>query len=566
MRKRCSILILIVALWTAALAQESSSRQTSTDQPAKGAIDGRVVNESGQALSGITIQVVAINRLAGLRFATTDMNGNFRVGNLESSLYSVTPFAPAYTLPSDPEARAHYRIGDSINFQMIRGGVITGTVSSSQGEPLVGVRVRVTMVRDQKGERPKAQFSFREQTTDDRGVYRIYGLALGTYVVSAGGQGSSPSFNQYESDVPTYAPSSTRDTAAEVLVHSGEEATADIRYRGEAGRTVSGKAIVSGSAGASVTITPAGTTMALMNTFQTPEGRGFVFNGLSDGDYDLVAMEMTSGASSVRPIMALSEPKRITVNGADVTGIELMPKLLGTVSGRVTFETLKLPDCQGKRPPLVEEMLVHLQRSEKELEKESNTYQPLFNASISPDAKGNFVVRNLRSGKYKLGTTFYARYWYLKSITSGGAKAPRFDAAANWTLVRSGEQLSNLVITLAEGAASIRGTVPVAEGASLPAGTTVHLIPGEPTKADDVLRYFVTNVAVDGTFAFNNVAPGKYLALLQTNADAQTTTQSKLREPDAAAARTKLRRTAETKKTEIELKPCQNFADYQLKQ
>ena len=42
-------------------------------------------------------------------------------------------------------------------------------------------------------------------------------------------------FNPYDSDVPTYSPSSTRDNAAEVSVRSGEETNADIRYRGEPG-------------------------------------------------------------------------------------------------------------------------------------------------------------------------------------------------------------------------------------------------------------------------------------------------------------------------------------------
>ncbi len=64
------------------------------------------------------------------------------------------------------------------------------------------------------------------------------------------------------------------------------------------------------------------------------------------------------------------------------------------------------------------------------------------------------------------------------------------------------------------------------------------------------------------TFTFNNLPPGKYLVHVDTPA----TTLTKLRQPESAAARTKLRRTAETKKNEIELKPCQNLADYQLKQ
>ena len=79
--------------------------------------------------------------------------------------------------------------------------------------------------------------------TDDRGVYRMYGLLPGTYIVSAGGM--TRFFGGYgttahDQDAPTYAPSATRDTAQEVVVRSGEEATADIQYRGEPGHAISG--------------------------------------------------------------------------------------------------------------------------------------------------------------------------------------------------------------------------------------------------------------------------------------------------------------------------------------
>jgi hypothetical protein len=90
---------------------------------------------------------------------------------------------------------------------------------------------------------------------------------------------------------------------------------------------------------------------------------------------------------------------------------------------------------------------------------------------------------------------------------------------------------------------------------------SVYLVPAEPDKSDDVLRYFVSAIGEDQTFAFNNVPPGKYLALI----DAPSSPLSKLRLPESAPTRTKLRRTAEAKKSAIELKPCQNVTDYQLK-
>jgi hypothetical protein len=568
MQKLIAASFLLIASCVMLRAQEPTPTPKRTDEPVTGAIDGKVVNENGQPMAGAAVFLRAANVPGNARTATTDVDGNFRVSGLEPALYLVSGNAPAYTsVPADPAAPTYYRIGDSVRIDLIRGGVITGTVTNAVGEPVVAVRVRAMLVRDARGEIPKiTSFGINEQATDDRGIYRIYGLRPGTYIVSAGGAGFSPSFNPYDGDMPTFAPSTTRDNAAEVAVRSGEESTMDIRYRGEPGHVISGTTKVVSNNGASITLAPAGSPAPQATTFQAFGGRGFAFNGLSDGDYDLVAQEVTGNliSTTTTPSLSVSEPKRVSVRGADVTGIELSPRPLGTISGKIALESSKVPECQGKRPPLLAESIVRIERPEQEPGKEDWLYTRLYSISASPDASGAFVMRNLVPGRYRFNPLFYARYWYLQSITTttGAAKPQKIDAAANWTTLKPAEQLSNLTITLAQGAASIRGRVPVAEGAAVPAGLSVFLVPAEPDKADDVLRYFISEVGADQTFTFNNLPPGKYLALLDT----QATTLTKLRQPESAPTRTKLRRSAEAKKNDLELKPCQTLNDYQPKQ
>jgi hypothetical protein len=324
----------------------------------------------------------------------------------------------------------------------------------------------------------------------------------------------------------------------------------------------------SGTSNGSVTLMRPGSTIPIGTSVQVPFSRGFIFNGLADGDYYLVAQEAV-GSQTTPPVftITLSDPKKITIKGADVTGIELVTKPLGSISGKISLEPTKVPECQGKRPPLMAEAVVRFRRPEKEIEGGEAQGLRSIAGIASPDAGGAFVLRNLQAGSYQFDPRFYARYWYLQSITVNGAgpKPQRIDAAANWTILKSGEQLSNLNITLAEGAASIHGKVPAPDAAQ-PPDVVAYLIPNDKEKLEDVLRYFVTDIDADGTFTFNNVPPGKYLALTQTAVDAQIANLAKLRQPDAGAARTKLRRTAETKKAEIELKPCQNLSDYVLKQ
>src|SRR5260370_8008852 len=107
----------------------------------------------------------------------------------------------------------------------MKGGGIAGTVISSAGEPVVGVRVRVFMVRDANGQPPKyGAFPSNERPTDDRGIYRIYGLRPGTYIASAGGPGpvfGMASINPFTSHTPPYPPSSVPHTSAQITLISG---------------------------------------------------------------------------------------------------------------------------------------------------------------------------------------------------------------------------------------------------------------------------------------------------------------------------------------------------------
>ena len=566
---KATFLVLLLSLSVMAQVQTPAP---STSEPTTGTISGKVVSETGQPMAGASTFIRAVNSIVSGRTTVTDADGNFSVGGLEPALYTVVASAPAYTsIPSDPTALfAYYRISDSVRLELVRGGVITGTVTNAAGEPIIAVRVRATMIRDAKGMTPRmSAIGQSENTTDDRGIYRMYGLAPGTYLVSAGGFGVTQpfQFNPYEGDLPTYAPSATRDNASEVSVRGGEESTVDIRYRGEPGHTVSGSVRVAGPNGSTVMITPVGGAfMPVSNTFQLPGGRGFAFHGISDGEYDIVAQEVSTTAGGMNPLLSFSEPKRVTVKGASVTGIELIPKPLPLISGRLVLERSKIPECQGKRPPIFGETLIYTSRNEKDTE--SSPFLRLFGGTATPDAKGEFTMRNVSPGRHRFEPQFYARYWYLQSITigsapvAGSAKSSKTDVAGTWTTVKHGDQITNLTITLAEGAASVRGRLAAAEP---PSGAVVYLLPAEAARADDVLRFFVTEVGGDGTFALNNLPPDKYLAIMQTTVDDQASTLTKLRQPEAATARAKLRRAAEAQKIEIELKPCQNLTGYELK-
>lgn len=569
------VLVLLAPLYlTAQVAQQPRAKTETAESGSSGAITGRVIDERGQPIPNAMVAVRAFGSNSEGQTVITDREGAFQVTGLDRASYMVVTAMPSYTLPPrDPSITSAptYRVGDSVTLTLIKGGVVTGTVTNSNDEPVIGVTVRVQMIRDANGRRlPNGMTS--ERPTDDRGVYRIYGLPTGTYVVMAGGPGYSRfGVNPFEMDVPTYAPSATRDAAASISIRAGEEtAGADIRYRGEPGRVISGEVNVGqdSNIGFNVTLTAAGDGVAPWSTsaHQQQGTRGFVFNGIADGDYSLVAQSYSQTGER-----GISMPKRIKVKGADVTGIELIARPFSSVSGRVVLEESKAPECPDKGRPLFNETVVSAWHNDNEAAKEMPQFVWSMGVPVTPDADGNFTLRSLAPGEYYFVTRFTAKYWFLQSIafappTTAGAKAASkpVDATRVWTSIKQADRLTGLTVTLAQGAASLRGQLVLDEGAQAPERLFVFLVPVERERADDLLRFYAGPVAPDGKIALNNLAPGRYWVVTQVASDDTVTPLTRLRIPHETETRARLRREAEAAKTEIELKPCQNLADFQL--
>ena len=82
-----------------------------------------------------------------------------------------------------------------LTLRMTRGAVLSGTITDENGAPASGVSVRALQLRVQNGERtfvgvPSAGSTI--ETTDDRGMYRFFGLPPGDYTVTAQPRMTSP--------------------------------------------------------------------------------------------------------------------------------------------------------------------------------------------------------------------------------------------------------------------------------------------------------------------------------------------------------------------------------------
>jgi hypothetical protein len=573
---RAIVITFIVALTSLVVVAQTLPQAAATPEtsspPSTGSITGQVVDENGRPLKGATVQISARPNVG--QTVTTDREGQFQITGLAPLDYYMAARMPSYFPDDSKRPRSPYRIGDKVTLSLIKGGVVTGKVLNANGDPVVMVTVRAEMVRTLDGGNGNGWV--QAGSTDDRGIYRIYGLLAGTYVVSAGGPGRPPPVSSetvFEFDVPTYAPGSTRETAAEITVRLGEEAAdVDIRYRAESGRVISGDVAVAAKshAGFAVMLTTGGEagSQSAETFYRSEDKRGFLFKGVADGEYSVIAQSYGPDGE-----MAISDPKPVTVQGADVTGIQLTTKLLGAVTGRVLLEEAKLAECNSKDNPLSTETFVVASPRNDEAAKQIPRAIRSRAEPARPDEKGDFLLRNLPPGAYHFVPTLRARQWYVQSIafapptsatTNATTKPKQVDPTRVWTNVKNGDRLPGLTITLAQGAASLRGQFQPAAGERPLEGLVLFLAPAEREKATDPLRYFATPIDRNGYFDLNNIAPGRYWVLAQRAVEDPRATSPKVRLPNETELRAQIRRAAEAAKIEIEIKPCQDLSDFKF--
>lgn len=553
----------VLALTTSIFAQQPSAEEKRTARR-DGSITGRVVTADGQPLSDAQIIATAVSgKLTDMQQSSCDEAGNFKLTGLRAGSYKIWATMPGYVSMNSMPDTELYRMGDYALLTLVKGGVITGRVTDAAGEPIAGVRVIPRMIRNQAG-RPVSSFpkvtdldSFG-RLTDDRGIYRLFGLEAGVYVVSVNGS-AIPDLASVNlpHDVVTFHPSATRDTATELTVSEGSELTGiDIRHRGLRGHIISGT--LSGEVESDTMINGVAVLLKSATTGQveamtvTMGSRGFAFQSIADGEYDLVAVRINE-----KDDRATSQPRRVSVKGADATGIELKLLKLGVISGRVILEKSGQANaCPSNENYSVEEITLRA-ASDNPRPNQSFSIAALIggtDASMNaPNEKGEFTVLNLEPDSYRIEANLPGDNWFVRSMTlpPKGASKTRTDAARSPIPLKSGEKVSGLELALADGAAAVSGKIHSEK--PLPSGLRVHLIPAEPAAADDVLRYRETASASDGSFQFKNLSPGKYWLLAKTESGEPKS------HPAAydAAERAQLRRAAESAKTEITLLRCQ---------
>src|SRR5262245_36786992 len=189
------ILLLVAAGQSGARASAQTPQRD--NRPRTASVSGRVTI-AGKPAANAVISVVETDLKPGagdsdLRIplqakTRTDGDGRYLVGGLAEGHYAVSAMMKALVAASgsrDPELSRTISLDEGeapekIDFAPIRGGVMTGNVIDDEGAPLIAKRIQLYTV-DGQGQKRNYQghFMYEMSETDDRGVYRIYGMPPG---------------------------------------------------------------------------------------------------------------------------------------------------------------------------------------------------------------------------------------------------------------------------------------------------------------------------------------------------------------------------------------------------
>jgi len=460
--------------------------------------------------------------------ALTDADGRYRITGLPEGTFTVEAKMAAYVGEKKSGSRSRPVTLDrgeqveNIDLSLVRGGVISGRVTDSKGYPLIAKKVRLQRVQDAvENADPFLQGiqvlrglisisnNLEDFETDDRGIYRAYGLPAGTYIISMG----SGSYGDASYKYPlTYHPAVTDDKhATRIKVEEGSEVTGVDIQIGSARSTYEavGKVI---DAETELPLPRAPIVCYLQNedsgeapvNYQTnaitDERGNFRFSGLPSGRY---VVSISPDFLQSRQSDYYTEGAIFRIVDANVSELEIRARRGGAISGVVVLENNR---DQGQKARFAQTMLLAM-ITEKEGQPQAIGLSGQSMARINSD--GSFRLAGLSSGEVQF------------KIFSPNGRPPelvRIERDGNQLIgnleIKRGELINGVHLFFATGSGVIRGQVEIV-GVISPEGTIMEAIAERAgaINADDNVR--LTLVDKKGRFVFDGLLDGEYELLVQ---------------------------------------------------
>src|SRR5215813_13167785 len=487
------ILLLVAAGQSGARASAQTPQRD--NRPRTASVSGRVTI-AGKPAANAVITVVETNLKPGageseLRIplqakTRTDGDGRYLVGGLAEGRYVVSAMLKAFVAAGGSGNQELSRTvsldeGESrerIDFALIRGGVMTGKVIDDEGAPLIAKRIQLYTVDGQGQKRDyQGHYTYEMSETDDRGVYRIYGLPPGRYVISAGGEGWGDPFRGGGGKFPrTYHPDTTDEKQARVIeIKEGNEVTdVDIRFGSArktyeaAGRVVdkeTGKPVPRIYVSCSSKPEKDGANPGYSTT-AIADGQGnFRLPGLPPGRYQATIIDVVGETGYT------SEAAEFEITDDNVSGVELKAFMGASVSGFVVIEGADAAARNQLQSMEVHPSVTPLGDATGDANERLSVHRYYGPAEVHVD--GSFTIKGLQAGGVSFQLSSSSGSLRIKRIERDGVEVK--DAIE----VRPGEKIDGVRIVTYRAQGRIRGQVRIAGGA-LPDGWRADAFASRP--------------------------------------------------------------------------------------
>jgi len=499
------VIVFLCFLAQAASAQTTSaarkpsgaSGQSSTNaEEPRGEIRGRcVLTQSGEGLRGVNLQLLLVDSAhqgnTSPQSVLSSADGSFTFQRLYSGNYQLSAYKAGYRVSAGSR---HFvkldanQIRSNLEVKLNRAAIITGRITGPNGSPVTDARVSAYRLAWNDGHRTLAPAD--SATTDDRGVYRMFHLPAGRYIVGAAGPRNEHPRNEADLQMARvfYPAAATAAEAAKIEAHWGQDVS-EINLVLQRRDTffVSGLVVDSEDGGpcrSCVLSVTSADQIAVLTNFGVAADGGYRATGLLPGRYRLTAAKASRGHH-------ITASRTVQIGSDSVEQVNLLVGAGHAITGRVIFDP---PDAA----PEDSKMMVQL---------------PSPDGAWAPDdveirRDHSFVASGVSAGPHRVALNGLPPGGYLKAIRIGGSDLP----SAEIEVPEQGD-LSQVEIVIGLDAATVAGQVKFPEQTSeghRVTAATVALFPQQDQPG--FLNEAFAPVDSNGSFKAAGLVPGSYTA------------------------------------------------------
>jgi hypothetical protein len=470
----------------------------------RGAIRGYVLDLHRTPIEGAN---VVANRKGRTVVTQADASGRFSFEGLDTDSYNIVAAKPGYVpwpQPAPGVSGLPVSLGageerEGIEVMLARAGVISGRVTDEYGDALQNAVVRILAPG------PSANVNLgttaepgASAISDDRGAFRIAGVAPGTYILSVAASNPGDTGEAYP---PVYYPGTrARTSAVPITVEPESNLTVpELTLRPVPVARISGTALASDGSPAVGTIrllASDGSTDAFAARSAAPGPKGeFTFTAVPAGSY---LIEMSTSGSATRELAT----EQVTVADAEPAPIVLRTRPGATITGHLVLEGEPARQLHGYS--MASLRLVG-----------ASARGGTTTTFSGPIAHGEpFSMRELWGPTRVLFST-PDEGWYVKSVVINGVDVTDqpFDFG------RDGRRFEDVEVVFSGNPASVAGRVTDARGDAV-ANASVLVFTSDSSRWHIGSRWIKTATSnAEGAFAIGGIPPGEYRAVAVAGLD-----------------------------------------------